>query len=656
MWYIILKGIDLTGGGEHMGEETALNRDELTLWGQGTFVRSYRKLGAHLCREGGEKGVRFSVWAPNVRSVSVVGSFNGWRDGEALMTPLGTSGIWTLFIAGVQEGALYKYLIVTDGGERLFKADPFAFSAEIRPGTASRVADLSHHLWQDRQWLEDRRKNEHTSRPMNIYEVHLGSWRMRGQIKTDEACVPASEFYSYRELAETLVPYAGEMGYTHLELLPVTEHPFDGSWGYQVTGYFAPTSRYGSPTDFMAFVDACHSAGLGVVLDWVPGHFCRDEHGLGLFIGEKLYEMDDHAQWGTYKFDLGRPEVRSFLLSNALFWLDMYHIDGLRVDGVSSMLYLNFGVEDRSKHRRNAEGGDVDLAAITFLQEMNRLVGTSCPDVFTAAEESTAWPLVTIPPEKGGLGFHYKWDMGWMNDTLQYMALDYSMRPTQHRLLTFSMMYAFSENFTLPLSPDEVVHGKRSLIGRMPGDYWRQFANLRLLALYQICHPGAKLNFMGSEIAQFIEWRYYEGLEWFLLDFEAHRKHQYFIRELNAVYLREKSLWSCDRDWRGFGWIDADNAKQSILIFKRQGAEEEDLLMVLLNFTPATYERFRIGVPLPGEYREILSSDDTAFGGSGKTNPAVLTAQPNPMHGQKHSLELTVPPLGGTLLQYRSKP
>ncbi|SHI13522.1 1,4-alpha-glucan branching enzyme [Sporobacter termitidis DSM 10068] len=634
-----------------MREMPELTSAELYLWGQGTFVRSYLRLGAQLCRQCGAEGVRFSVWAPGVAAVSVVGDFNGWRGGENPMAPVESSGIWTAFVSGVKEGGLYKYLIETADGGQLFKADPYAFSAELRPGTASRVADLNAHAWRDESWLARREETSFFDRPMNIYEVHLGSWKTRGGAAVSAEEVPAAEFYSYRELAGTLVPYAREMGYTHLELMPVMEHPYDGSWGYQVTGYFAPTSRYGTPGDFMAFVDACHHAGLGVILDWVPGHFCRDAHGLGRFTGEKLYERDEHAQWGTYKFDLGRPEVRSFLLSNALFWLDIYHIDGLRVDGVSSMLYLNFGVEDVSKHRKNSQGGDSDPEAVSFLKEFNALVGTNYPGVFTAAEESTAWPLVTYPPDRGGLGFHYKWNMGWMNDTLKYMSLDFPSRPSNHRLLTFSMMYAFSENFILPLSHDEVVHGKRSLIGRMPGDYWRQFAGLRLLALWQMCHPGAKLSFMGGEFGQFIEWRYYEGLEWFLLDYDAHRQHRHFIKTLNHVFLREKALWEAGRSWRGFQWLDADNAGQSVLLFLRRGADDGDIVITALNFTPATLTRYKIGVPLPGQYKEILSSDDPAFGGSGKTNPGVLTAGAVPMHGLEYSLEITVPPLGGTMLK-----
>ena len=611
-------------GGERMDDTQVLTGDERYLFHEGTLARGYGKLGAHLETENGVSGVRFTVWAPGVKSVSVAGDFNGWRGAVHPMT--GDGALWTRFVPGVRERALYKYLIRAADGREFFKADPYAFAAELRPGTASRVADLSRHVWRDGQWLRERAAAPLFDRPMNIYEVHLGSWRLRGEVPSSPDETPASEFYTYRELAGLLIPYARELGYTHLELLPVMEHPYDGSWGYQVTGFFAPTSRHGAPEDFMFFVDEAHAAGLGVILDWVPGHFCRDAHGLGLFTGDRLYEGDDHAQWGTYKFDFGRPEVRSFLLSSALFWLDHYHIDGLRIDGVSSMLYLNFGVEDQKRHRTNALGGDTDLHAVKFLQLLNKTVGTLYPHVFTAAEESTAWPLVTYPPESGGLGFHYKWDMGWMNDTLRYVSLDFPAREANHRLLTFSMMYAFSENFTLPLSHDEVVHGKRSLIGRMPGDIWRQFAGLRLLVLYQMCHPGTKLSFMGNEFAQFIEWRYFEGLEWFLLEYETHARHRAYVAALNRLYLRERALWEQDRGWSGFSWLDADNGGQSVLVFRRQGRAPRDFLLVVLNFTPASYDGYLIGAPLPGEYTELFSSDETRFGGSGRTNPDILTA------------------------------
>ena len=633
-------------------EEKVLNEEEIFLFNQGTYYRGYCKFGAHPGKKSGKPGTYFALWAPNVESVTVVGTFNGWRDGEHVMTPVQSSGIWQVFIPDAKKGDLYKYVIEKADGGKIFKADPYAFEAELRPGTASRITDLEGYLWNDRDWLKKRRELPCLQQPFNIYEVHLGSWKHHETAPADKIETYQSRFYTYRELAATLVPYVVEMGYTHIELMPVMEHPFDGSWGYQVTGYYSPTSRYGTPGDFMYFVDTCHQAGIGVILDWVPGHFCRDSHGLGLFTGEALFEIEDHGQWGTYKFDFGRPEVKSFLISNALFWLDQYHIDGFRVDGVSSMLCLNFGIEDESKFRKNIYGGDGDLNAISFIQEFNRAVGTYYPDVFTAAEESAAWPLVTFPPEAGGLGFHLKWDMGWMNDTLRYMELDFDHRSKNHNLLTFSMMYAFSENFLLPLSHDEVVHGKKSLIGRMPGDYWRQFAGLRLLALYQMCHTGAKLNFMGNEIGQFIEWRYYEGIEWFLLDYETHSKHQNFIKHLNKLYLQEKALWELNFDRQGFTWLDPDNSRQNILVFIRKGTSENDLVIVVLNFAPETYEHYRIGVPVPGSYRELINSDDIQFGGSGKVNFPALLSKEIPAHNQKCSVEITVPPLGGTVIKH----
>jgi 1,4-alpha-glucan branching enzyme len=634
-----------------MEEQFALTDEELFLFNQGTLCRGYQKFGAHLGRSGERSGVCFTVWAPSAKSVRVVGSFNDWRADENRMSPVGSSGVWSIFIAGITEGALYKYLIETAGGALLYKSDPFAFSSELRPGTASRVADLSRGVWQDGAWLQRRKTAPHSEQPMNIYEVHLGSWKQHDVGQPDEMTTPSDRFFTYRALAETLIPYAKDMGFTHIEFMPVMEHPFDGSWGYQVTGYYAPTSRYGTPEDFMYFINACHTAELGVILDWVPGHFCRDAHGLGRFNGAKLYEVEDHAQWGTYKFDLGRPEVRSFLLSNALFWLDIYHIDGIRVDGVTSMLYLNFGIGDKTKHRKNRLGGDEDLDAVSFIKEFNQTVSLYYPDVFTAAEESTSWPQVTRLPDQGGLGFSCKWDMGWMNDTLKYTQQDFPVRSQSHNLLTFSMMYAYSESFILPLSHDEVVHGKRSLIGRMPGNYWHQFAGLRLLALYQLCHPGAKLSFMGNEFGQFVEWRYFESLEWFLLDYDAHRQHQFFIKTLNHLYLKASPLWELDFDTRGFVWLDADNKRQSILLFKRQGKAEMDFFIIALNFLPDSYTKYKIGVPLPGRYTEILNSDDKCFGGSGKLNPGALTAQAVPMHGQNFSLEITVPPLGGTIIR-----
>ena len=481
---------------------------------------------------------------------------------------------------------------------------------------------------------------------MNIYEVHLGSWKQQEHPED-----PDYPFLSYRQLADELIPYAKDMGYTHLELLPVMEHPFDGSWGYQVTGFFAPTSRYGGPQDFMYFVDQAHQHGLGVILDWVPGHFCRDAHGLGRFNGKLLFEGADHPEWGTYKFDFTRSEVRSFLISSALYWLGCYHADGIRVDGVTSMLYLNFGLPDWAEKTYNDQGGEENTAAVEFLRQLNDAVHTFAPGAITVAEESSAWPHVTGDTASGGLGFDYKWDMGWMNDTLEYCKTDFPFRSYHHNKLTFSMAYGFSERFILPLSHDEVVHGKLSLMGRMPGDYWRKFAGLRLLALYQITHPGGKLSFMSTEYGPFIEWREYESLEWFLLDYPTHQMHQDYVKQLNRLYQNTPALWQDDHSWEGFHWLDADDSAQSILLFRRTGREKTKAVTVLLNFQPEVYSDFRIGVPYPGRYQELLSSDATEFGGSGKGNPDILKAEPVPCHGEKWSVRVTVPPIGGILLQ-----
>ena len=617
-----------------------MTREELARFARGECCRGYRWLGA-----------RFAVWAPGVRSVRVVGEFTGWQPGEHWLRHV-SGGVWAGFVPGVAEGALYKYLIETAAGELLYKADPYAFAAELRPGTASRAVKLTGYRWRDGEWMAARRGRDHFREPLNIYEVHLGSWRQHDVPRAGEQDVPPGAFYTYRELADTLVPYAKDMGYTHIELMPVMEHPLDGSWGYQVTGYFAATSRYGGPKDLMYLIDRCHRAGLGVILDWVPGHFCRDSHGLGRFNGEKLYEDQDHVQWGTYTFDFGRGEVRSCLLSSAVFWLERFHADGIRVDGVTSMLYLNYGVDDPARQRRNRNGGEENLEAVEFLRQFNRTVGEQFPGVFTAAEESTAWPMVTKLPEQGGLGFHYKWDMGWMNDTLRYLQTDFPWRPGAHEKLTFSMMYAFSENFILPLSHDEVVHGKCSLIGRQPGDYWRQFAGLRLLAQYQMTHPGGKLNFMGNEFGQFIEWRFYEGLEWFLLDYDHHRQHQEFIRQLNRLYRAEPSLWRREHGWDGFEWIDPDDRADSILSYARRG-DSDDVTLVVINFRTDSHFGFRLGAPEPGRWREIFNSDEERFGGSGlHYNPGVLRTEEIPANGRAQSLTLTVPPLGGVILRW----
>lgn len=602
-------------------------------------------LGAHLSKEKSKEGVRFSVWAPHALEVGVTGDFNGWQGYLNPLERIDGSGIWTTFVPEARSGDCYKYEIKTYYGDTLYKADPYAFWSELRPKSASRVCDLSTYQWHDNQWLA--RKKEQVdvyNQPQLIYEVHLGSWRQ----KTD------GSFYTYRELAEILVDYVVEMGYTHLELLPVNEHPFDGSWGYQSTGYYAVTSRYGTPQDFMYFVDCCHQKGLGVILDWVPAHFCKDAHGLAWFDGTALYESEEIPGWGTLKFDYGRPEVRSFLISNALFWFDRFHIDGLRVDAVASMLYLNYGKEP-GQWIPNKYGGNGDLKAIALIKKMNEVIFSEYPQALMIAEESTEWPFVTGPTYDGGLGFNFKWNMGWMNDSLEYMEMDPLYRSWHHNLLTFSFMYAFSENFILPLSHDEVVHGKKSLIEKMPGDYWQKFANLRTFLAYMIAHPGKKLLFMGGEIAQFIEWRYYEGLEWKLLDYEMHRKFQQYVRNLNLLYRQEKSFWEQDQGWEGFQWIDCQNQQQSILIFVRWGKAVDDFIVVLCNFTPQYYENFRIGVPCAGVYQEIFNSDLSEFGGSGKRNEVSVQSAKGTWQGQEYSIEIKVPPLACVIFKKQPK-
>ena len=616
-----------------------LTEEKLYLFNKGTYYHSYRIFGAHLV----PGGVRFTVWCPGAQSVGVVGDFNNWM--PHYLEPQGSTGVWSGVLEGVREGDLYKYRITSHAGEVFDKADPYAFSAQVRPGTASRVASLDGYKWGDGRYRSAHRSTK-SPKPMNIYEVHLGSWKQQ-EAPED----PDSPFLSYRQLADDLIPYLKDMGYTHVELLPLMEHPFDGSWGYQVTGFFSPTSRYGDPKDLMYFVDKAHQNGIGVLLDWVPGHFCRDAHGLGRFNGEMLFEAADHPEWGTYKFNFARSEVRGFLISSALYWLSVYHIDGLRVDGVTSMLYLNFGLPEWATKEYNIHGGEENLHAVSFLQEFNSAVHTHIPGAYTIAEESHAWPKVTYPTNEGGLGFDYKWDMGWMNDTLDYCKTDFPFRKYHHDKLTFSMMYSFSEKFVLPLSHDEVVHGKLSLIGRMPGDYWRQFAGLRLLALYQMTHPGKKLSFMSSEYGPFIEWREYESLEWFMLDYPAHKQHQTYVRALNHLYQENPALWQNDHSWDGFHWLDAERNDESILVFRRTGKEKTKAITVLLNFQPDVYPAYRIGVPYPGDYREIFCSDRTEFGGSGKHNPGILHAEPIPWNGEKYSVVVEVPPIGGIMLQ-----
>lgn len=642
-----------------------VSADDLYLFARGEWLRSWEKLGAHpAVDDEGRAGFHFAVWAPEVDAVSVVGDFNDWNPYVHYLTETTTGAIWETFVPDLDNLALYKF-VLHRGDELIFKADPYAFYAEMLPGTASRTYDLADYAWQDKTYLRKRKRRKMFKEPLNIFEVHLGSWKRHGDEPQgdprpdgtypgpgDPFPAQRGTYYTYDDLSVELVEYVQKMGYTHIEIMPIHEHPFDGSWGYQPTGYFATTSRYGTPHQFMHFVDACHSANIGVILDWVPGGFCADAHGLAQFNGSMLYEYEVHPNWGTHKFDYTRGEVRSFLISNALFLAEVFHIDGLRVDGVSSMLYMNFGVDDPSKKRFNQYGTEENLEASSFIRTANTAIAEAHPDVMMIAEESTAWPLVTYPPHDGGLGFHFKWDMGWMNDTLHYTQTDFPYRPGNHRLLTFSSMYQFNENFVLPLSHDEVVNGKCSLITRQPGDLWRQFAGLRALALYQMMHPGAKLNFMGNEIAQFIEWRYYEGIEYFLAEeYEAHRLHQAYIAELNALYAQEPGCWQLGYEPEGFEWIDADNAKQSIVSFVRKGTRKKDELVVLINFDVHAHENFRLGVTRSGIWEELFNSDASEFGGSGVINTAPLISEREPWNGRNHSLILRVPPLGGVVLK-----
>lgn len=645
-----------------------LTDDDIHLFGTGMWQRAWEKMGAHKDVQGNSEGWLFRVWAPQVSSVHVVGDFNGWDPKATPLTRAANSDIWETFVPGLEQGSLYKYVIETDAGELLWKADPFGFYAETCPGTASKLWDLGGYTWKDATWLNRRAERDIMKSPLNIYEVHLGSWKRHGNEPQGEPRedgtwpgpgdpFPAQRgtYYTYDDLSDELVAYVKKMGYTHIEVMPLSEHPFDGSWGYQATGYFAATSRYGTPQQLMHFVDACHKAGIGVILDWVPGGFCANAEGLATFNGRMLFEREIHPNWGTHKFDFSRPEVRSFLVSNALFWIEQFHVDGIRMDGVSSMLYLNFGVGNPADKKFNKYGTEEDLDASAFIRQVNCAVGKEFPDVMMIAEESTAWPLVTYPAEDGGLGFHLKWDMGWMNDTLHYMQCDFPWRPGNHSLLTFSIMYAFSENFILPLSHDEVVNGKCSLIGRMPGDDWRRFAGLRTLAFYQMTHPGAKLTFMGDEIGQQIEWRYYESIEWFLAkDFDAtHGAQQRFIEALNHFYTKQRGLWQNAYTEQGFEWIDANNSEQSIVSFVRHGDKPADDLLILINFDPASYETYRVGTPREGDWELVFNTDEPTFGGSGFPVVDMASSKPEPWNMRDNSIEIAVPGLAG--LVYRGR-
>ena len=599
----------------------------------GRQYHAYTFMGCH-----SEKDAHsFRVWAPHAESVSVVGDFNGWDFQKNPMHRDEKSGIWQTKIVGLQEFDSYKYAIRSQDGRLLMKADPYGTHMETRPGTASKIYDISGYEWGDADWQSKKRTENHLHEPVNIYEVHPGSWRR----------YPDGNPYSYRKLAEELVPYVKEMGYTHVELMPVSEYPYDGSWGYQVTGYFAPTSRYGTPKDLMYLIDCFHQSGIGVIIDWVVAHFPKDANGLYEFDGSCCYEYEDplkkeHPDWGTRIFDYGRPEVVSFLVSNALYWLDCYHADGIRVDAVASMLYLDYGKQG-GEWRPNRDGGRENYEAVKFLQTLNSAAFAQEAGAMMIAEESTAWPMVTKPPKDGGLGFLFKWNMGWMNDMLDYMSQDPYFRKGCHNKITFSLTYAFSENYILPLSHDEVVHGKASLIGKMPGEYEQKFANLRAFLAYQIAHPGKKLLFMGCEFAQFIEWDYTRGLDWLLLDFEMHRKFRECIRDLNFLYQKTPALYEVDDSWYGFHWIAADDNQQNIISFRRIDSRGEEIV-VISNFSPVQREHYRIGVPYAGTYHPIFSTDEEKYGGKNVVRGAVKSKK-IPYHGEKQSIELTIAPM-----------
>lgn len=623
-----------------------VSEEELYLFNQGSSYHSYRYLGAHPLTLDGVRGVRFAVWAPNAAEARLIGSFNDWNGDGHLMRQFGTTGIYMLFVPHLEPGELYKYELRLPSGDVVRKADPYAFYSERRPGTSSIVAELNHYAWDDAEWQSRKRDKPAYTNALLLYEVHAGSWRVKGK----------EHFYTYEELADELVPYVADLGYTHIELMPLAEHPLDQSWGYQVTGFYSATSRYGTPLQLRKFVDGCHRHGIGVILDWVPGHFCKDDHGLRLFDGTPLFESRDPNRaelplWGTLAFDFSRREVVSFLISNAIFWMDVYHIDGLRVDAVANMLNLHM---DKPEHMRvyNELGGSDNLDALRFLKRLNETVFHYYPDTLMMAEDSSAWPAVTSPTYKGGLGFNFKWNMGWMNDSLRYMELEPEQRPNHHHLITFSLYYAFSENYVLPLSHDEVVHGKRSLLNKMPGSYDEKFAQLRLFYGYWMCHPGKKLLFMGGEWGQFDEWKDGEQLDWMVLAYDSHRDMRNYVKELNHLYRKLPSLWELDRDSGCFEWIDVHNKEQSVISFIRRGTAS--FAVVILNFSRNGFVDFRIGVPEPGCYRMAIDSNASRFGGSrshGSTDSeAGIPSDHIPWQGRSQSISLSLPPFTFVLL------
>ena len=617
----------------------------LYLFNKGENARAYEYLGAHFCEDG---NVVFRVWAPNAVAVSVVGEFNGWQSGVSPMYMVDDSGVWETVIGGLKVYDTYKYAILTKDGRELFKCDPFAFHSETRPANASKLYDIEGYQWHDSKWLEKRKKTSVYDSPVNIYEVHAGSWKQYDD----------GNFLSYRAMADELIPYVKDMGYTHIEFMPLSEYPFDGSWGYQVTGYFAPTSRYGTPKDLMYLVDKCHQAGIGVIMDWVPAHFPKDAHGLYEFDGTTCYEYADprkgeHYDWGTRVFDYGKTQVQSFLMSSAAIWLDKYHFDGLRIDAVASMLYLDYGRND-GQWIANEKGGNENLEAIAFLQKLNESIFRDYHDCMMIAEESTAFPMVSKPVFMGGLGFNFKWNMGWMNDCMRYFSLDGIHRKNNHNCLTFSFFYAFSENFVLPISHDEVVHGKCSLINKMPGTYEEKFAGVRSFLGYMYAHPGKKMLFMGQEFGQFIEWKYDCGLDWLLLDYEAHKKLQDYTRALNKFYAKNAPLWESDFGWEGFNWISSNDNSNSVIAFRRIDKKGKEIIAVS-NLTPVFRSGYEIGVPYAGTYEVVFNSDDEAYGGTGKGTSGKIKTNERPMHGHEQSVSLELAGLSTIYLKLSRK-
>jgi 1,4-alpha-glucan branching enzyme len=626
-----------------------ISRFQTYLFNSGDNFKSYEMLGSHKVKIDGVDGWRFAVWAPKAVSVRVVGDFNGWNGYDKMLERIETSGVWYGFFTDIEEGMLYKYAIEAEDGETYYKADPYAVKSELRPGTASVTKDISNNYkWGDKAWISARGKNSTLTEPMNIYEIHIGSWKIHDD----------GSFYTYRELADELVPYVKKMGYTHIELMPITEYPFDGSWGYQVTGFFSATTRYGESEDLKYLIDKCHKNHIGIIMDWVPAHFPRDAHGLRMFDGTPVYEYADprlgeHKDWGTMVFDYSKSEVISFLISSAYFWAEQYHIDGIRVDAVSSMLYRDYSRND-GEWVPNEYGGNGNLEAVDFLKKLNKIMGTEFPNFMMVAEESTAWPLVTAPPENDGLGFNYKWNMGWMNDTLRYMGMDPYFRKDNHSLLTFMMMYAYSENYILPLSHDEVVHGKGSMLNKMFGEYDEKFAAYRTLLGYYMTMPGKKMLFMGGEFGQMLEWRYDDQLEWNVLEIDKHKRLHQYVKDLNHFYMENKALWELDTSWDGFRWVNEADSENSVLSYIRRGRHAADNVVVVANFTPVERPIYKIGVPLAGEYEVVFHSSAVKYGGNKRITKKVYKTKNMQFSDMMYTIEVAID--GNSVMFLKKKP